>query len=614
MHIKKLGVFITVGLCITASGAFLKAATAARPNRPRIVLSAHGRKLMARYTAILRTLQRQISQALPVVDSGLVKAFMEAYRAQEMKKPYLLQNHAFTTAMAQCQKAAAPVLSRIDPFLSSHLDEKRLIAASIIANATPRGLAAFAQQSKLHEALIGQLLADPGLMKQIQMADGPRLGNYGLAMQIYTAIQRSCPLSHKGILQRFALAVALVQKPALAWYPFHPIRRYLNYQKAYLSRELNPAFPTLTTWECRYVADEPYNNRQILWFRRMLMNYEPEYVISGHYLDIVHTDVGYNHMHWHCVPGSKPAQLIAGGGECGARAWIGRLAERAFGIPTWGVRQRGHAALTHWTAAGWITRLGGGWDHLWWNHCNGLHFLLETKARAHRNKFRRVLRAQWIAMALGEQKPNLTTFGTGGFWWAIAESEEREIAASGRPRYVIPDNARLAELHGPTLAQKLAATPVPFSAVEISRAANGVITIPAAAYSGHGRAVPGVIAAKSFSGGMQIYYHCGQPAWKKHAPLQYVVKVNRPGVYEVTAQVVSVKPTEYLNLVVNHGHAPVVMTIPWTNGQWQVTKPVIINLAKGQNILTFDRGKVTGFPARGIFALSIKKFVLSPAH
>ena len=613
MDIKKSGVVITVGLFITASVAFPNAA-AARPIQPRIELSAHGRILMARYAAILRTLQRQISLELPAVDPGLVKSFMEAYRAQHNQKPYLLRNPAFTAAIAKCQKASAPVLSRIDPFLSSDIDEKRLITASVIANATPRGLAVFAQQSRLHKALIGRLLANPGLMKQIQTADGPRHGNYGLTMQSYTAIQRSCPLSHKGILQRFALAVALVQKPVLLRYPFHPVRRYVNFQKAYLSRELNPAFPTLTTWECRYVADEPYNNRQIRWFRRMLMSYEPNYVISGHYLDIVHTDVGYNHMHWHCVPGSKPAQLIAGGGECGARAWIGRLAERAFGIPTWGVRQRGHAALTHWTAAGWVTRLGAGWDQLWWNHCNGLHFLLETKARTHRNKFMRVLRAQWIATVLGEQKPNLTTFGTGGFWWAVAECEEREIAASGRPRYVTPNNARLAELHGPTLAQKLAATPVPSSAVEISRAANGVITVPAAAYSSHGRAVPGVIATKSFSGGMQIYYHCGQPAWKKHAPLQYVVKVSRPGVYEVTAQIVSVKPTEYLNLVVNRGHAPVVMTIPWTNGQWQVTKPVAITLVRGQNTLTFDRGKVTGFQARGIFALSIKTFFLSPVH
>ncbi|NNM87909.1 MAG: hypothetical protein HKL95_05260 [Phycisphaerae bacterium] len=577
-----------------------------------VVLNDRGRKFLAHYAAILRTLRHQIYHALPAVDPGMLRPFMDAYRAEQTQKPYLLRNHAFIEAIAHCQKVAVPVLSRVDPFLSSSHDDNKLIEASVIADATPRGLAAFAQQSRFHEALIKSLLADPDLIKQMQMADGPRHGHYGLAMQIYTAIEHSCPQSHKGILQRFALAVALVQKPALAWYPFHPVQRYLNFQRAYLRHELNPAFPTFTTWECRFVADEPYRNHEISWFRRMLMNYEPNYVMSGHYLDIVHTDVGYNHMHWNCVPGCKPAQLIAGGGECGARAWIGRLAERAFGIPTWGVKQRGHAALTHWTPTGWVTRLGAGWDWIWWNHRNGLHFLLESKARAYRKKFTRVLRAQWIGIALGEQKPNLSSFGTGGYWWAIAESEEREIIASGKPTYVTPGNARLARVNGPTLAQRVAATEVPSSAVKISRQTNGVITIPAAAYRGRNGTVPGVTSAKSFSGGMQIYYHCGQPAWKEHDPFQYVVRVTRPGVYEVRATVVSVKPTEYLNLVVNHGHTPVAITIPWTNGRWQVTKPIAITLVKGKNILTFDRGRVTGFPARGIFALSIKKFVLAP--
>lgn len=128
----------------------------------------------------------------------------------------------------------------------------------------------------------------------------------------------------------------------------------------------------------------------------------------------------------------------------------------------------------------------------------------------------------------------------------------------------------------------------------------------------HARRVPGVTTMKSFSGGMQIYYHCGQPAWKKHHPFQYIVKASRSGRYEIQAKVVSVKPTEYLNLLVNHSSAPVTITIPWTNGMWQQTKPVEITLIRGDNTLTFDRGKDTGFPAKGIFALSIKNFVLTP--
>lgn len=611
---KKLYGAIVLGLCIALSRAFPTVAVAAKPaHSSPVALTANGKKLMEHYASILSSLQGDISGALPSVDPGMTHPFMAVYRSRQTKKPYLLRNRAFTGAIAQCQRTAGPILSMVDPFLSSDQYDNQLVEASIIADATPRGLATFAQQSKANEALINSLLADPALMKQMQMADGARHGNYGLTMQIYTAIEKASPLSHKGILQRFALAIALLQRPALAWYPFHPVKRYLNFQNAYLKKELSPYFPTLTTWDCRFVADEPYTNQQISWFRHMFMNYEPNNVMTGHYLNIVHTDVGYNHMHFHCVPGGKPAQFIAGGGECGARAWIARLAERSFGIPTWGVQQVGHAALTHWTPNGWVTRFSAGWDWIWWNQRSGLHFLLESQARAYPKKFMRVLRARWIGSALGEQKPDLRSYGTGGYWFAIADCEEREIVASGKPTYVTPSLTQLAKLNGLTLAQKLAATEVPSSAMEISEAANGAITIPAAAYSGHTGVVPGVTSMKSFSGGMQIFYHCGQPAGKKHHPFQYVVKVNRPGTYEITAKYISVKPTEYLNLTVNNGSAPATMTMPWTNGMWQVTKPVKINLVKGENTLIFNRGKMTGYHARGIFTLSLKAFVLTPA-
>eukprot|EP00666_Eupelagonemidae_sp_cell4sb_P001602 gene1602-21832_t len=34
------------------------------------------------------------------------------------------------------------------------------------------------------------------------------------------------------------------------------------------------------------------------------------------------------------------AQIPAAGGECGPRAFFGRVTRQAFGLPTWGKRQR----------------------------------------------------------------------------------------------------------------------------------------------------------------------------------------------------------------------------------------------------------------------------------
>lgn len=118
---------------------------------------------------------------------------------------------------------------------------------------------------------------------------------------------------------------------------------------------------------------------------------------------------------------------------------------------------------------------------------------------------------------------------------------------------------------------------------------------------------------KSFSGGMQIYYHCGQPAVRSRHPFGYVVHLHHGGKYELTMKYVSVKPDQRLNLVVNQAAAPIVINVPWTDGNWAAIKPVAIELRRGRDTLSFDRGKMTGFEADGIYALSIKKFVLTPA-
>ena len=61
----------------------------------------------------------------------------------------------------------------------------------MLAEATPRGLAEFAQQGKEQEALVQQLLADDNLMKHMLEAGGAKAGKYGQAMKIYTDIQKT---------------------------------------------------------------------------------------------------------------------------------------------------------------------------------------------------------------------------------------------------------------------------------------------------------------------------------------------------------------------------------------------------------------------------------------
>jgi|GEM_PF-205081 len=575
-------------------------------------LTPRGEKLMIQYTAILRNVRREISAALPSIDPGMKKPFMSAFRAEARQKPYRDNNRRFTAAITRCQQLAEPILDMANDFLSSDRYDARLVQASVIAEATPEGLATFAQKSRANEMLIRKLLESPALMRQMQMADGARHGNYGLTMRIYTAIEHASILAHKGILQRLALATALSQKPYLTFHDepaYNPLKRYLDYQRAYLKGELDPAFPTFTTWECRFIIDEPYDNQEIDWVRKMLRNYEPNMVLSGHYLNIVHTDVGYCHPHPGLVPGNVVAQEIAGGGECGIRAWVGRVAERAFGIPVWGVRQRGHAALTHWTRKGWVTPLGAGWNWNWWDHRCGLDFYLETQARRYDHRFMKVLRAQWIGATLGEKRPDGVVPGTGGFWYAVANCQERELVASGKPRRAALTEKQLLARYGPTEAQKIQQRPVPRSASEISVDKQGVIHIPAVACRWPTKTLRGVLFTKSFLGGMQLHYykfvHTSRFGKNQPPPLRYTFNVTRGGKYELNAMVVTVKPTQHLAVSVNDGAKSTDITVPWTNGLWQNTRPATITLKRGLNVMTI-------YPSNNFFAVSIKELSLTP--
>lgn len=108
-------------------------------------------------------------------------------------------------------------------------------------------------------------------------------------------------------------------------------------------------------------------------------------------------------------------ELLSAGGVCGARAWFGRFIAKSFGMPTWGVRQPGHAAISRWTPAGWVTCLGGGFRSSHFTEKRyaagkrfdrgGLDFEEETKARTNAcscDYYERMCLLECLAESLGE--------------------------------------------------------------------------------------------------------------------------------------------------------------------------------------------------------------------
>eukprot|EP00957_Ditylum_brightwellii_P090228 6871779-Ditylum_brightwellii.AAC.1 len=223
----------------------------------------------------------------------------------------------------------------------------------------------------------------------MMIADGPSDGNYGKAMEIYEEIVRESDICGKDpdhpILHRLALAIALVhavpvpQTNALMMVEsseffsddksVDPVRRYLNYECAYMEGELDPNFSSLTTWELRFVVNGDEPDEISSWGRQMLRNYYPDHIWSAFnnqnwmYSGIVRTDVphGSSRVSDDNPKLQKYQNILRNGGVCGRRALFGRFILRSFGIPTSARPSRGHGALVHWKPENngeWVVNLG----------------------------------------------------------------------------------------------------------------------------------------------------------------------------------------------------------------------------------------------------------------
>ncbi|MDE0860024.1 MAG: hypothetical protein OSA93_07680 [Akkermansiaceae bacterium] len=110
------------------------------------------------------------------------------------------------------------------------------------ADPTPRRLAAFAEQGKDQEELIGKMLSSNDLLVQMAVGDGAKAGNYGAAMLIYRKIWQASDKVAKGSSWRLALAISLEhatplkQRNAVAKADapefLDPVKCYLHFEKS----------------------------------------------------------------------------------------------------------------------------------------------------------------------------------------------------------------------------------------------------------------------------------------------------------------------------------------------------------------------------------------------
>jgi hypothetical protein len=629
---------ITVRL-LAAIAIGLSPAIAAKPEQAAAVpFTEAGQKLEAKYAATLKSLQEEIATALPKTDAAQQDAFLKAYQAEAAataadrkamhaqskskdKDAAAKEGSAAKQALEQAVTAAqAPVktvLAQLNPFLTSDKLDAQLVKLVVLAEATPRSLAEFAQQGKEQEALLEKLLADADLMKQMVVAAGANGGKYGQAMQIFTDIQKASPRAKDDILQRFALgtslehAVPVGQRNAEARTDapttVDPVKRYLHYEKAYLAGELDPGFKDLSVWDCRFVGNGDEPDEMLAWGREMLRNYHPDHIQTAdyrwRYVEAVKTDVKYGSQDQkNDLPTLGFYQnIINTGGVCGRRAFFGRFILRSFGIPTLARPQPGHATLVHWTPAGWVINLGATWG---WGTVVGeadTDFLAMTQARMAEAAYPEMLRAQWAGTALGEKKAAGFGAAATGFWNGVALYRQRAIIEKAKAVTLAAVGTDIGEANESKEKEVVKSVTVSEADKKIVAGPDGVITIPAVACSKPTDSTPKIRFMKSYLGGMQMHYSRMGNA----EPFEYTFDVSAAGKYSLSVRVATVSPDQRLLVSANEAKEPIDIAAPYTIGKWDKTPPVEVALVKGKNVLRFTRNE----PVKG---MAIKEFTLTP--
>ncbi len=607
-----------------------------------ITLSESGRSskdaLVKYFTKIQETIDKQvaINEIIPSLPDHMVEALKANY-CEDADKEVL-------DAIVQ------PIFDTLDAhFIQLDLNVPQwktiLLQKMVLDRISPEILAEKACQ-KHYFLQIQRLIQNPILVSQFLDGGEPTNGNYSKAVDIYYSImvvsdQAKAGVESHNIFHRLAVATALEFAKAIRVFDtkdeIDPIARYLHYEKAYIDGELDPCFHSLTVWDLRMVVNNDASDEEIDWCRRMLRNYRPDHILDRNYhwryCMIVKTEVRYKIPDWKHFPKTYK-QLISGGGKCGPRAWFGRYACKSFGIPTWGVRQPGHAAMSHWMPPnmnnnGWLICLGGpNWSKSYWENRSGTHFNWEVVARRSPLKFECIKWMSCFARFANETCiENEKSAGLKDLWTQLKWLKMRQIARN----VDVDTTVQFTEKSTPedhehvvlTLIERMKNSHL-MEKRSIKYFNNGDIYFPASFTQDITQG--NVLVTKSFhkDGGDQVHiqqdgtlrYNIFVPQGKENGGKTFLSK------YKLTCRVVTVHSETVPLLLVMTDESGILATsttrkmyeicVPYSAGEWTSTDPIEVSLLEGKNHeLCFSRGETNNAGALG---LTIKDFTLEKVN
>jgi hypothetical protein len=614
-------------------------------------LTPAAEKLLAEYTKMLNTLKGEVKVAVPKIDNAKKSAFVESHgkiaKLPILPNPKQLKmapvthargNPDYAEAQDQALLDAKPILKEIKSFLKEDKLDAKLAKIALLRHGAEQ-MARFASVSKENKSYVDLLLADDKLIVEVMELGGAYQGKYGQSIRNYKAIQKASDKanSDEGFYRLWALGSSLEHPdgnhvPEGKTVTESLVEFYLNYEEAFHNKELDPAFGTMPAWEYRFIF--PFRAiEDVVWMRKMMRNYRPDHMqkedYRWRYCRITKSDVPYTsnaggarehfRKKYSELNISHMQSFFLVGGICGPRAFSGRLATHAFGIPSRPAPQTGHAAMSHWTPDGWTVVFGAHWTFNRFRGQCGLDFELESRSRKILDQYKQVHRANWLGDAYGESRVEPMKFGVGGGFWkslafykkmAIVEAEDlqeqeltgsefaesNEAAVSPNSDWFPDDNTVKKESTVPqiTLNEKDKAITVDQS---------GVISIPVGA-ANKTESTEKVRFMKSYDESfVQMHYGLGG---KRPELLSYSINVPKAGKYKFKASIVSVTLEQSFLMRVNR-RSMYDVEVPPSIGDWVETEDVVMDLKAGKNKFQFT----CKMPNKG---LSVKNFTLTPVN
>jgi hypothetical protein len=247
--------------------------------------------------------------------------------------------------------------------------ENEIMECVILIRSEPARLAEWCAEKESNPAMWKEFMENKELQKKMIVNGGAALGKYYKSLELHVDVTKNLDNDAPNeVFDKIALAVALELAEPVEIFKkpgefVDPVERFWHYANAHTYNQLDKHFAGLTVWELRNVVNSNATNEDSTWLREFLKRYRPDQVRTPcskwKYIWSQRTDTA-----------SRPVahefenfpDLVSAGGPCGPQAWYSRALIRAWGLPAWGVKQPGHAAISRWYPEGcWGTELGMAW-------------------------------------------------------------------------------------------------------------------------------------------------------------------------------------------------------------------------------------------------------------